>query len=174
MSIAWRAIIVVVVGLAGAGAGMVAANGLGPTNAEVRDAARSLVPPEAAVIEQQSGHEGDWPRKGPYFSSVELKGAGDAVARESSFRRHAGTMGWEVVGLEQLPNAVVLRLSKGDLEARAGIRLSDETVTITVGKGDEERRRVRGSVVGGLVGAGLAALGLAWRGAAARSLGRQS
>lgn len=132
---------------------MVAANGLGPSNAEVRDGARSLVPPEAVVVEQQSGHEGNWPRKGPYFSSVDVTGGGDAVTRESSIRRHAGTMGWEVVAMERFPNAVVLRLSKGDLSATVDVRLADDSGNITVGKGDEEQRRVRGSLVGGLVGA---------------------
>ena len=172
MSMVWRAVIVVVVGLAGAGAGMVAANGLGPTNAEVREGARSLVPPEAEVVGKQSGYRGNWPTKGPYFAAVDIKGGGDAVTRESALRRHAGQLGWEIMAMERFPNAVVLRLAKGDLVASGDVRLADDSGRIRVGKGDEERRRVRGSVVGGLVGAGLAVLGLALRGAAPGSLRR--
>lgn len=143
---AWRAVIVVTMALVGAGAGMVAASALGPTNAEVRYGARSLVLPEVEIVGQESGYEGNWPTKGPYVSSVDTRGGGDVVAKESSVRRHALRRGWGIAAMERLPNAVVLRLTKGHLEARVSIRLADDSASISVEETAVDRRRARGAV----------------------------
>lgn len=113
-----RWILVAALTIAGAIAGVAAIRLPASTNAEVRDAARSLVPPGLTVTSESSGYRGDFPPpKGPYQTHIETSGGGDVDARLELFRGQAGVAGWHVKGTKDFEGAVTL-----DLEPRRDLR----------------------------------------------------
>jgi hypothetical protein len=93
VSARWRALGVLfalIGGLVGFVLGLVGAYFLGPTNAEIRAAGRSLVPPGVAIASTASGYRGDFPSRGPYESYIDTSEPDeDHQRRVDIYRRHA-------------------------------------------------------------------------------------
>lgn len=126
-----------------------------PTNADVREAASSLVPPGFHIRSTTAGYLGDFPTRGRYGAGVEMGGGGTNAERVASLREQARSRGWTLTKTENLPNAVSLRYERGRLSARISARLSSQTSLIGVGRASEP-----GLGVTLLLSAGGAALGL--------------
>ncbi|HSH59834.1 MAG TPA: hypothetical protein VK988_09390 [Acidimicrobiales bacterium] len=98
--------------------GWVGAYFLGPTNAEIRAAGRSLVPPGAAIAWTGSGYRGDFPSRGPYESYIDTSEPDeDHLRRVDMYRRHGDATGWGLVGSENKDGGVVLYYTREGISA---------------------------------------------------------
>jgi hypothetical protein len=143
--------------------GLVTAYLLRPSDAEIREAVRSLVPSGMAVTHEGHGKRGSsiGPSFDPYIAVLQTSGGpADPEERVALFRRQAERRGWRQVSDERSPNAVDLLYLRKGIRGGVGVIL-DEPVAYLAAKRDRDatnRRRVVG-VVGGAVG-GLAVWGV--------------
>lgn len=151
--------------IAGAIAGVAAIRLPASTNADVRNAARALVPPGFDVTSESSGYTGDFPPpKGPYHTLIDTRGGGDVESRLALFRRHVVTAGWRVKETREFAGAVVLVLApRRDLHAEVHLTKPNDLITDKSGVLVERPSTAARQFWWGLAGAtaGLA-LGLAY------------
>lgn len=114
-----------------------------PTTADVREAARSLVPPGLAVRSTGAGYLGDFPARGPYSAGITLDGGGTVDERQAAYRDLTQAQEWGPVGTEKLPNAVVLQYDRDGLTARVSVRLTGTSSVVGVGRIREPDLRLK-------------------------------
>lgn len=155
--------------LLGAVLGLVVAHVVGPTNGEVRAAARSLVPPGTVITEQGSGYLGDFPplTRGPYSDFFRVSGGGAThPQRVTTFRNHAEGLGWHMVRVEEAPGATVLHLERKRVVAQVDVDRIGESYNRIQTRKSERRGFVRPAVVGAVgasAGVLFGVLVLLWR-----------
>lgn len=165
------ATLAVLVGLAllGAVAGLIVAQVISPTDGEVRSARRSLVPPDALVTEQYSGHQGSFPpfSGGPYLAVFLVSGGGAThPQRVTTFGKLAENGGWHLLRTEESPGSTLFHLERNRIVAQLGVRRTGELATRI-----ETRKATRGGIsrpavtaaAGATAGFILGILGLLWR-----------
>ena len=161
----------VISALLGACAGWWAVGLLPPTTADVREAARSLVPPGLSIVSSADGYLGDFPTRGPYSAGVTMEGGGTVEERLAAFRDRLQAEEWRLTETENRPNAVVLRYERGDLTARISVRITDPSSFLGVGRMSEPSLGLRllCAAVGAAIGVVISRL---VRLASSRSAGR--
>lgn len=158
--VAMAVAVIAVVAVAAVAAGWLVDWRKSPSDSEIREAARTLVPSGADVTDVTAGSQGSFPEEGPYRAFLEYRSIGDRVARLATVRAHAEAAGWTVTDSGDLPGAAVLELEKGTLSARLSILDSGHT-RISTGGGDvATASRLRYAAVVFAVGA--AALVAVW------------
>lgn len=135
----------------------------GTSNADVRTAADNLVPLGSEITNRESGYQGDFPTRGPYFASVDYLSDDDHTARVRSAQAAAQEQNWRVVDTDDLPGAVVLRLERSDLSASIHVtrQVAPEFTTGALASGTARVERNSGTsriVLGVVGGAGLSVL----------------
>lgn len=144
-------------------AGLATAYSLRPSDAEIREAVRSLVPSGVAVTHEGHGKQGGsiGPTFDPYIAVLQTSGGPtDPGERVELFRRQAERSGWREISIERSPSAVDLLFVRNGIRGGVGV-ISKEPVAFLEAKRDRDAtnsRRVMG-VLGGVV-AGLAVWGV--------------
>ena len=125
--------------VAGVIAGLVVAHVLGPTNGDVRAAARSLVPPGAVITEQSSGYVGGFGKgpglQGPYEVYIHTsEGGEDHSQRVAAFGRQAEKTGWRLMHMEDREGAAFRRYRREAITAEVSIDRLDLTAFIATSR----------------------------------------
>ena len=93
-----------------------------PTNADVRTAARSLVPPGVSVVSVTARNRGGFPVRGPYGASVKV--LGPEIGYEERVRTHqeqADRSDWQLDRAEAFPNGEVLHHRRSGISATGSV-----------------------------------------------------
>lgn len=135
-----------------------------PTDAEIRSAVRSLVPPGVVVADEGHGKKGGTilPAFAPYIAVVQTSGGpANPEDRVDLFRQHAEASGWRRVSIVRSVNAVRVQYVRRGIRGGSAMIL-DEPVTSLSARRDADattRRRVNGVSIGAVAGL-LVGLGL--------------
>lgn len=116
-----RRLLIFMVGGALTGAALLVFVPRGPSNEDVRRYARALIPPGLTVASTESGYQGSFPSKGPFFASVDAAGVTDPAATEAEARRLAESQGWRFDYMEDFPGARVANFRRGELSAELSV-----------------------------------------------------
>ena len=161
----WRRSVrrVVHIGLAlvlGAVAGLATSHFFRPTDAEIRSAVRTLVPPGVPVVAEGHGKQVSsiGPSFEPYTAVLQTSGGpANPEERADLFRRHAEATGWREVFTKRSRNSVDVEYVREGI--RGGVALIlDEPTTYLETKRDSDatmRRRVTGASIGAVTGLGV-------------------
>lgn len=138
-------------------AGLVTTYLLRPSEADIREAVRSLVPSGVAVTHEGHGKRGGsiGPTFDPYIAVLQTSGGPpDPEQRVDQFRRQAERSGWREVSSERSPNAVDLLYVRNGIRGGVGV-IFKEPVAFLEAKRDRDAtnsRRVIGVFGGALAG----------------------
>ena len=150
----------------GAVGGLAASYFFRPSDAEIRSAVRSLVPPGVTVVGEGHGKQGGsiLPTFEPYIAVVRTSGGpANAEERVESFRRQAATSGWREVSSERSQNSVHVQYVRNGITAGTALILNEPITFMTTSRDADSttKRRVTGASIGAVTGL-FVGLGLLW------------
>lgn len=158
----WRRSVrrVVHIGLAlvlGAVAGLATSHFFRPTDAEIRRAIRTLVPPGVPVVAEGYGKRGSsiGPSFEPYTAVLQTSGGpANPEERADLFRRHAEASGWREVFTKRSRNSVDVEYVREGIRGAFALILDEPTTYLetTRDPGATTRRRVTGASIGAVAG----------------------
>ena len=143
----------------GAIAGLATSYFFRPSNAEIRSAVRSLVPPGVVVDGEGHGKAGGSiiPIFEPYIAVVSTGGGpANPDDRVDLFRRHAEANGWREVSrvTQRSQNSVHVQYVRNGIRGGVGLLLNHPVASLetTRDPGATTRRRVTGASIGAVTG----------------------
>ena len=128
-----------------------------PSDAEIRSAVRSLVPPGVTVVGEGHGREGASivPAFEPYIAVLETSGGpANPEERIDLFRRQAQASGWRVVSSERSKNSVHVQYVRNGITGGTALILNEPITFMTTRRDADSttKRRVTGASIGAVTG----------------------
>ena len=128
-----------------------------PSDAEIRSAVRSLVPPGVVVESEGHGKQGGpiLPAFEPYLAVVHTSGGpANAEERIDLFRRRAAASGWREVSSRRSQNGVDQEYVRRGVRGATGLILNQPLTFMTTTRDSDAttRRRVTGASIGAVTG----------------------
>lgn len=128
-----------------------------PSDAEIRSAVRSLVPPGVTVVGEGHGREGASiaPAFEPYIAVLETSGGpANPEERIDLYRRQAQASGWRVVSSERSRNSVHVQYVRNGITGGTALILNEPITFMTTRRDADSttKRRVTGASIGAVAG----------------------
>ena len=128
-----------------------------PSDAEIRSAVRSLVPPGVTVVGEGHGREGASiaPAFEPYIAVLETSGGpANPEERIDLYRRQAQASGWRVVSSERSRNSVHVQYVRNGIRGGTALILNEPITFMTTRRDSDSttKRRVTGASIGAVAG----------------------
>ena len=129
-----------------------------PSDAEIRSAVRSLVPPGVVVDGEGHGKPGGpiIPVFEPYIAVVSTRGGpANPDDRVDLFRQHAEANGWrEVSSTQRSQNSVLVEYVRNGIRGRVGLLLNHPVTSLDTMRDPDAttRRRLTGASIGAVTG----------------------
>jgi len=128
-----------------------------PSDAEIRSAVRSLVPPGVPVVAEGHGKQGGpiMPIFEPYIAVVRASGGpANAEERVDLFRRQAEASGWRQISIVRSANAVQVQYVRKGIRGGSAMILNQSVTSLSTRRDADAttRRRVTGASIGAVAG----------------------
>ena len=143
--------------LIGAVGGLATSYFFRPSDAEIRSAVRTLVPPGVVVVDEGHGKTGGpiLPTFEPYRAVVRTSGGpANAEERVDLFRRQAQAGGWRQISIVRSANAVRVQYVRKGIRGGSAMILDESVASLSTRRdaGATTRRRVTGASIGAVTG----------------------
>lgn len=141
----------------GAVGGLATAYFFRPSDAEIRRAVRTLVPPGVVVENEGHGKHGGpiIPVFEPYIAVVQTSGGpANPDERVDLFRRHAEMGGWRQTSIVRSANAVRVQYVRKGISGGSAMILDESVTSLSTRRNADAttRRRVTGGSIGAVAG----------------------